>query len=346
MPQTDSALDSASDSALGSALGSALDSRGAAAPAGRTAPLVVLLGLPILLALGCDSQSTGPTQNQQGLTYYKDVQPILRAHCESCHVASGVAPFALDTYEHAKQYAPAMVSAVQARRMPPWMPSADCQKFVGDRTLTQPQIDTLAAWSMAGTPEGDPKDASPVPVPPAGLTDASLEVDWGAAYSPTKTDDYHCFIMDPKQTQARDLVAYEFIPDQRQEVHHALIYTADAAKAKAVDDAAPGLGWPCGGGSGVDQAPLVATWVPGTPVINYPSGTAITIPAGNVLIAQMHYNPEGSRKTGRVSGLYHRSGAAGPRGQARSSLAAGARGVLHGGGTPGPAPSVQGVMLI
>lgn len=250
----------------------------------------LLLGIVGLVGASCSGGTTEPAQMMQNLTYYKDVQPIVRSKCESCHTATGVAPFPLDTYERAKQYAPAMASAVQARRMPPWMPSADCQRFVGDRSLTQQQIDTLVAWSQAGAPEGDPKDSQPGPAPEQGLTDASLEVDWGAAYTPTKADDYRCFIMDPKQTQARDLIAYEFIPDQRREVHHALIYAADPAKAQALDDANPGLGWPCGGGSGVDKAMLVATWVPGTPVIRYPSGTAISIAAGNVLIAQMHYN--------------------------------------------------------
>jgi hypothetical protein len=256
----------------------------------RTAPRRTLISLSLLLGAGCDGGSTQPSQSMQSLSWYKDVQPIVRSKCESCHSSTGVAPFALDSYERAKQYAPAMASAVQARRMPPWMPSSDCQRFVGDRTLTQPQIDTIVSWSQAGAPEGDPKDAMPGPAPEMGLADASLEVDWGAAYTPGKLDDYHCFIMDPKQAQARDLIAYEFIPDQRREVHHALIYAADAAKAQAVDDAAAGLGWPCGGGSGVDKAMLVATWVPGTPVIRYPSGTAISIPAGNVLIAQMHYD--------------------------------------------------------
>ncbi|MFO0574428.1 MAG: hypothetical protein U1A78_10535 [Polyangia bacterium] len=265
------------------------DQEAAPARGRRRRAVASLLALPLAVAVGCDSSQT-PGQNQQGVTFYKDVQPILRAKCESCHTPAGIAPFALDNYEHAKQYAPALVSAVQARRMPPWMPSADCQRFVGDRTLTQQQIDTLAAWQQAGTPEGNAADAPPVTPPPQGLTDASIELDWDVAYTPTKTDDYHCFILDPKLTQAKDLVAYEFIPDQRQEVHHALIYSADATKARAIDDAAPGLGWPCGGGSGVDQAVLVATWVPGTPVIRYPAGTAISIQSGNVLIAQMHYN--------------------------------------------------------
>lgn len=247
------------------------------------------------LSCGGTAPSTpSPSPNQptklQGITWYKHVQPIVNAQCVSCHATGGLAPFPLTSYEQAKQYAPVMSAAVVAKTMPPWMPDPSCQHFAGERLLTAEQISQVYSWNQDGAPLGDPADQQAAPPPPQGLGNVSQTLDFGAAYTPKSGDDYHCFVLDPALTQAKDLVAYEFVPGQRQEVHHALIYSAARTEVTSVDAAAPGLGWPCGGGSNVKGAVLVATWVPGSPAIAYPAGTGISIPAANVLVAQMHYN--------------------------------------------------------
>jgi hypothetical protein len=250
-----------------------------------------------ILALSCsgDAPATLPPQPGQptklaGITWYKHVQPIVNAQCVSCHTTGGLAPFPLTTYDQAKQYAPVMSSAVVAKTMPPWMPDPACQHYAGERLLTQDQINQVYSWNQDGAPLGDPADQQAAPPPPVGLANPSQTLDFGQTYTPTGSDDYHCFMLDPALTQAQDLIAYEFVPGQRQEVHHTLIYSAARTDVMTADAAAPGLGWPCGGGSNVKGALLVATWVPGSPAIAYPAGTGISIPAANVLIAQMHYN--------------------------------------------------------
>src|SRR5207248_1190745 len=47
------------------------------------------------------------------------------------------------------------------RTMPPWFADPKYGHFVNDRSLSQPEIDTLVNWVDAGTPEGDPMDAPP-----------------------------------------------------------------------------------------------------------------------------------------------------------------------------------------
>lgn len=248
-----------------------------------------LLLLPLLVA-GCihsDSEVSDET-----VTWYRDVKPILTQRCEGCHTPHGIGPFTLSSYEDAKAHAAAIADSVQSRRMPPWMPSADCQQFSPERRLSQQEIDQVVAWAKNGAPRGNPTDDKPVPPLKVSLDNPSATLDWGSPYTPStvKPDDYHCFLIDPQLQKDQDLVAYEFVPDQRHEVHHALIFSAPMADAQAKDAATPGLGWPCTGSSDVKNAELVATWVPGETFTEFPTGTGIRIAKGKALIAQLHYN--------------------------------------------------------
>ena len=95
------------------------------------------------------------------VTYYQDVAPILQAKCIPCHVAGGIAPFALDTPEAAVGLAGAMKAITQVREMPPWPPGPLSPKMLHDRSLTDAQIATFAAWADGGAPLGDAAHPAP-----------------------------------------------------------------------------------------------------------------------------------------------------------------------------------------
>lgn len=266
-----------------------------------TSSWALLLSLSVL-GSGCEQQATqlppdttpmypSPTK-KAGMTWYKDVQPIIALSCQGCHTSGGIAPFPLTNYDETKKVAAAISPAVVARRMPPWMPSDDCQRFENSRRLSQDQVDTIYSWHDDGDPLGDVKDAQPAPVPPKGLDWVDREIDAGAAYTPTQNpvDDYRCFVMDPKLTQSQDLMGYDFVAEQRQQVHHVLVFAAAMADAMAMDNAEPGVGYTCFGGPKTASPILVAAWVPGTGATLFPAGTGIPLAAGSALVVQIHYN--------------------------------------------------------
>jgi mono/diheme cytochrome c family protein len=226
--------------------------------------------------------------------WYRDVQPIVSERCAGCHNATGIGPFALDSYPSVVEHAGAVADAVKARRMPPWMPSADCQSYVGERRLSQDAIDAVAGWVEAGMPLGDPKNSIQQPLSTDSLAWVDKTVGPDSAYTPapapSRVDDYRCFPLDPQLTGARDLIGFEVEPGVRKQVHHVLLYTVTSAEAKALDDASPGPGWPCFGGPGVDAPKMVGGWVPGTGAVRFPGQTGVTIYSGDVLIMQVHYN--------------------------------------------------------
>src|SRR5689334_6373458 len=94
-------------------------------------------------------------------TFYRDVLPILRRHCQSCHRAGSIAPMTFETYEQTRPFADAIRQAVEAKSMPPWFADPTVGKFANDPSLSVAEIKTLAAWAQAGVPAGDKKYAPP-----------------------------------------------------------------------------------------------------------------------------------------------------------------------------------------
>lgn len=240
-------------------------------------------------------------------TWHRDVLPIVQARCQGCHTAGGIAPFPLRSYEDASRVHVKMSAAVASGKMPPWMPSEDCSSFKDSRQLSSEEIDAITRWSADGAPEGDPADAPQAPEPAPGLPWVDAELPSAATpYIPTPPaggfDDYHCFILDPALTADRFLIGYDIQPGVRQTVHHVLLFTADAAAARAKDEAQPGVGWTCFGGPGVSgSTPTVGGWAPGTAVTRFPEGTGVKLPAGAVLVMQVHYNLSHGDPTGDVT---------------------------------------------
>jgi hypothetical protein len=97
------------------------------------------------------------------LTFYRDVLPILRQHCQACHHLGGIAPMSFETYEDARRYANIIRNVTQERAMPPSFAIPLAGHVSNDPSLTAEQISELAAWASLKAPPGDPNDAPPLP---------------------------------------------------------------------------------------------------------------------------------------------------------------------------------------
>src|SRR5215831_1012881 len=94
-------------------------------------------------------------------TFSHDVAPILYRECAACHRPSGVAPFALLTYQDASKRAQLIATVTAKRYMPPWLP--DAPRFAHERKLSDAEIQILSRWAAGGAPQGNPAEA---PAPP------------------------------------------------------------------------------------------------------------------------------------------------------------------------------------
>ncbi|MEJ3747511.1 monooxygenase [Actinomycetes bacterium KLBMP 9797] len=107
------------------------------------------------------------------------------------------------------------------------------------------------------------------------------------------TDEYRCFLVDPKLSTKAYLTGSQFLPQNVDMVHHAIFFRvapAGAQQARALDQRTPGDGWQCFGDSGIDDDAWVAHWAPGANEVLLGQGVGYEMPPGAQLVMQVHYN--------------------------------------------------------
>jgi hypothetical protein len=122
------------------------------------------------------------------VTFSRDVQPILNAHCTNCHTPGGPAPMSLVTYADATRWAAQIKDQTLRRRMPVWHAARGYGAFANDPTLSPFELAALASWVDGGTPPGQAHlpNAEPARPPnrgaiPAGTLTALVRVRGGWA---------------------------------------------------------------------------------------------------------------------------------------------------------------------
>ena len=112
------------------------------------------------------------------------------------------------------------------------------------------------------------------------------------------TDDYRCFLLDPKVTEDSIIRTIQFIPQRKNFVHHAIIFrVTDADLPQAIASDKNGTGWPCFGGSGLGSmlssfvtTPWISSWAPGRGKDISPPGYGTPFKKGEQFVLQVHYN--------------------------------------------------------
>ncbi|HEX2487970.1 MAG TPA: cytochrome c, partial [Blastocatellia bacterium] len=130
--------------------------------------LLAILSITLLAAAGVIVKRN----EAAGVTFTKDVAPIIFNKCANCHRPGEVAPMPLTSYAEVRPWSKAIREEVVEREMPPWFadPHTSTLKFSNDRRLSQKEIETIVAWVDAGAPKGNDKDLPPFPKYTPGWT--------------------------------------------------------------------------------------------------------------------------------------------------------------------------------
>ena len=159
------------------------------------------------------------------------------------------------------------------------------------RTMVIPAAAVLLASLMPYIAEAAP--APKVKKYSATMAKAHLPV------APNKgTDDYRCFLLDPKVKEDSIIRSIEFIPQRKNYVHHAIIFrVTDADIAEAITADKSGIGWPCFGGTSLGgmmstfiSSPWISSWAPGRGKDIAPKGYGYPFKKGERFVLQVHYN--------------------------------------------------------
>jgi mono/diheme cytochrome c family protein len=274
---------------------------------------VVALTLVSFATVHTSSSASPP----EAPTFAKDVAPIMFAKCASCHRPGEVAPMPLLSYEDARPWARAIKTKVVAREMPPWgADPAQTLPMRNDISLSQKQIDTIAAWVDAGAPKGNAADMPPPPVFKEGWThgtepDAILEMPVEFEIPAEGELGVQMFYSKVPWNEDRFAEVVELRPGNRSVVHHAGIFFVDIpADSRLVDGRIVGPDGKIVGDrgsrglpstdSGLAGSSKLISWVPGRGLDHHRPNVGKRIPAGKYVNWQMHYNPTGKPEKDRT----------------------------------------------
>lgn len=235
------------------------------------------------------------------VTFHKDVEKIVQEHCQECHRAGEIAPFALMSYKDARPWAKAIKEDILTKKMPPWFADPQYGHFADDRSLSKQEIDTLVAWIDGGAKEGDPKDA---PAPRTytegwNIPTPDLVLDMNTFHIPAKGDiQYQYVVLPTKFDHDQWIQAAEARPSDRSVVHHVVIFVRQPDN-KWLHEAKAGVPYtPPGGGKDFANtsgggSDVLMIYTPGKIPEMWRPGLGKMIPAGSDLVLQIHYTTNG-----------------------------------------------------
>jgi hypothetical protein len=221
------------------------------------------------------------------VTFNRDVLPILRAHCQSCHRPGQAAPMSLLNYRAARPWAKAIRNAVVAKNMPPWFADRQYGHFVNDPSLSQTEIDSIVHWANEGAVEGDPRDLpAPIEWPADGW---QIKPDAVVSLPPFHVPargvvDWMYLTVPSGFTKDTWVTSIEILPGDPAVVHHAGVFVRPHNSTSA-DTLA-------------DLSGMVAVYVPGFRAMDFRTHNAAQlIPAHADIVVQLHYTPNGKEVT-------------------------------------------------
>lgn len=230
--------------------------------------------------------------------YAKDVAPILKENCANCHVEGGIGPFAMNSYEMIRGWAPMMREVVMTKRMPPAQVDPSINHFDNANYLTIEDQQTLIHWIDAGTPRGKGKKDPLLAVKPIktdwDLGEPDMVVDVPAFEVPaTGVLDYFNHVIKLDFPEDKYVRAVQFIPGDDRVLHHLLAYITSPEKEDEVV-------------SEENVRDFLEGYAPGkTAATVFPQDTGVFIPEGFNLTMQMHYTTFGKSVVDKTRiGLY------------------------------------------
>jgi mono/diheme cytochrome c family protein len=263
-----------------------------------------LIGISLFLFCIARASAQANSEPAKTPTYYRDVLPLIRQHCQVCHRIGGIAPMAFGSYEQTRRYAGVIQVAVQNHSMPPWFAEKGIGQFKNDPSLSDEEIATIGAWVKANAPAGNVADA-PAPRKWSGRwtipsPDVEIKMTEPVKIPADGEVDYTYEIVPTHFAEGRWVQSSEILPGLPQNVHHGVVYVRppDSKWLRHAPVGKPFTAETLTSEQDREEAmwtdsDILLVYAPGSTPDNWPAGMAKYIPAGSDLVFQMHYTTNG-----------------------------------------------------
>ena len=213
----------------------------------------------------------------KGLTYTRDIAPILAQKCTSCHTKGGLGPFAMSSYRKVAGWSDMISEVIMTRQMPPWQADPEVGEFSNDCSLTAEEANKVVSWVADGSPKGDGPDPlegleRQVPEWFLGKPDKIITLP-AQKVRAEGVFDYRYVTMDNPFDRDVWLKATEIRPGNTRVLHHVIVTSHPAGTRRSSQ-------WLTG-------------YAPGTEGQRYPEGSSVFLKKGHQLRFQLHYTASG-----------------------------------------------------
>lgn len=238
---------------------------------------------------GCKLTPAQPRVRERAPTFAQDVAPIFWRSCVECHRPGTQAPFSLLSYERAKANGEMIAEVVRQGRMPPWFASDSHGSFSNQRALSSDEKGTIQAWVAAGCPSGDLKQlpaAPSFPDPEAwqiGEPDFVLPAPVEETLPAQGYVPYRYVVLPHVFAEDTWVSRVQIRPSNPRVVHHCNLAAFDFLDQDR------------------RKVRFITGLVPGGSAMELPRGVAFKIPAGSMLVLQVHYVTTGKPEKDQIS---------------------------------------------
>src|SRR5262249_47174160 len=161
-----------------------------------------------------------------------------------------------------------------------------------DVSLSDDEIKLFAKWAVDGLEEGDPAKA---PAPKmfdereGRLARVDMSLPGPSFTTGGPRDQFRCFVLDPQFTRGTFVKGVDFTPGNRPVVHHAIAFLDPGRNSLNMLNG--GDSYECFAGPGFNDTSVLSAWAPGAQASEFGNDIALQVPAGALIVLQIHYHP-------------------------------------------------------
>ena len=252
-------------------------------------------------APGCLIGFPGRDQHQKNPpSYTTDIAPLLIDKCVGCHHDGGIGPWSMSDHAMVQGWSKMMKEVVMTRRMPPGQIDPHVGRPIEDVVeITPSELQTLVHWIDAGAviEEGakDPLTSMTFDNAEWVLGEPDMVFTVPAQSIPaTGIIDYRYVPVELNLDKDIWIRAVEFVPGDRQVLHHVIAYLSSPADKNAR-----------GREDGSARGESFGGFAPGRQPDSFRDHSGRLIPKGSNMLLQMHYTTSGKETVDEtVVGLY------------------------------------------